>query len=186
MAIRFFEIFFKNPVHTPGTSPPDCTVESVFRYPVAVDEEGARRLELLHPLLYRGGTDLIPFSPTTRTEQDERLFCFAIDEVQSRCIEPDAGVFLGPLLAAGYLETAGQDGAGSRTAPGGETVELPRGRYIFAQKRGVLGKSDVIDLAIEVQKDGLWERLRLEAYFYLRYLYEENAAVTQIFRPCLP
>ncbi|MDR0730137.1 MAG: hypothetical protein LBF63_00590 [Treponema sp.] len=150
---------------------------------MAVNEEGARRLELLHPLLYRYGTDLIPFSPRTGAEKEEQLFCFAIDEVQSRCIEPDAGVFLGPLRAAGYRETTPDGGMGSRAAFNGETLELPRGPYLFAQKREALGKSAVIDLAIEVQKDGLWERLHLETYFYLRYLYEDDATVTQIFRP---
>lgn len=149
-----------------------------------MNEEGARRLELLSPLLYHSRTDLIPFSPDAWEEKGERLFCFAINDGQSQCIEPDAGMFLGPLRAAGYLETMPGDGAGNRAVFNGETVELPRGRYLFAQKHEPLGESAVIDMAIEVQKDGLWERLQLEAYFYLRYLYEEGAAVTQIFRPC--
>ncbi|MDR3147354.1 MAG: hypothetical protein LBU00_03130 [Treponema sp.] len=154
-----------------------------------MNEEGARRLELLNPLLYHGRADLLPFPRVAeapgaeepgKTEWGERLFCFAIDEAQSRRIDPEPGAFLGPLLAAGYLEAA--DG-GEGTAFGGETVELPRGRYLFAQKREALDKEAVIDLAIEVQKDGLWERLRLEASVYLRYLYEDGAAVTQVFRP---
>jgi hypothetical protein len=72
--------------------------------------------------------------------------------------------------------------AGGRTAPG-ETLELPRGRYLFAQKREALDRDAVIGLAIEVQKDGLWERLEPEENLYVRFLYEDNAAVTQIFRP---
>lgn len=148
-----------------------------------MDEEGARRLELLSPLRYHKA-DLIPFSSGAREgeEGEERLFCFAIDEAQSRRIDPDAGLFLGPLRAAGYLEAAPNSGTGP--APGGETLELPGGLYLFAQKRETLGKDAVIALAIEVQKDGLWERLPLEARFYVRYLYEEGAALTQIFRPC--
>jgi hypothetical protein len=145
---------------------------------VAVSEESARRLELLNPLVYHSRADLVPFFYNAR-KTEEQLFCFAIDEAQSRRIEPDAGAFLGPLRAAGHLGIAPNGG----TVPGGEMVELPRGLYLFAQKREALGRDAVIALAIEVQKDGLWERLRLEAYFYLRYLYEEGAAVTQVFRP---
>jgi hypothetical protein len=114
---------------------------------------------------------------------EERLFCFAIDEAQSQCIEPDAGLFLGPLRAAGWVTSNSGAEAGSPAAGGGETVELPGGRYLFAQNREALDKDAVIALAIEVQKDGLWERLRLEAYFYVRYLYEDGAVVTQVFRP---
>ncbi|MDR2135170.1 MAG: hypothetical protein LBO76_00985 [Treponema sp.] len=148
---------------------------------MAVNEEGARRLELLSPLVYHGRADLAPFSCETRGE-GEQLFCFAIDEAQSRRIDPDAGAFLGPLRAAGYLGAAPVSSGGAVELPW--EVELPKGSYLFAQKREALGKDAVIGLAIEVQKDGLWERLRLGACFYLRYLYEEGSAVTQVFRPC--
>jgi hypothetical protein len=159
---------------------------------VAVNEEGARRLELLSPLLYQGRADPDPFSHRPRG-REEWLFRFAIDKAQGQSIEPEAGLFLGPLCAAGRLETGPKDGAGpvfgGAGAEGPEAgevpgeVPLPRGRYLFAQKREALGREAVIDLAIEVQKDGLWERLRLEDHFYLRYLYEEGSAVTQVFRP---
>jgi hypothetical protein len=149
---------------------------------VAVNEEGARRLELLSPLLYCDRADPDPFSHRLRG-REEWLFRFAIDKTQSQSIEPEAGLFLGPLCAAGYLETGPDSGAGRGAAFNDETTVLPKGQYLFAQKREALGREAVIALAIEVQKDGLWERLRLEDHFYLRYLYEEDAAVTQIFRP---
>jgi hypothetical protein len=54
---------------------------------------------------------------------------------------------------------------------------------VFAQERAFLGREEVIQMAAEIQKDGLWERLRLENRFYVRYLYEDGGVVTQVFRP---
>jgi hypothetical protein len=39
-------------------------------------------------------------------------------------------------------------------------------------------------MAIEVQKDGLWERLEPDSRIYLRFLTEEGRELTQVFRPC--
>jgi len=36
---------------------------------------------------------------------------------------------------------------------------------------------------VEVQDEGLWQRLKLAKRFYVRYLFEENRGVTQIWRP---
>jgi hypothetical protein len=155
-----------------------------FRYPGLMDNEGANRLELRAPLLYTRSPDLAPFKADPGRPAGERLFCFALDETQAKSIEPDPKNFLGPLLAAG--RDAGGVGA-AETGAAGETLELPRGHYLFAQERdpsgGLPGKDEVITLAIEVQKDGLWERLPLEGRLYLRYLYEDGAMVTQVFRP---
>jgi hypothetical protein len=151
----------------------------------AKNEEGAKRLQLLHPLLYTKA-ELPPFpqEPRTLREQEEQIFCFALDAVQSRSIEPDSVTFLGPLRAAGYLAASGTRNSGTAApAEGRETLELPAGRYLFAQKREALDREAVINLAMEVQKDGLWERVEPEEHLYVRYLYEEGAAVTQIFRP---
>jgi hypothetical protein len=141
-----------------------------------VQEEGAKRLELLAPLRYAPAPGLVPFPATAPRiqpgEGQELLFCFGIDGAQGQSIEPEAPALLGPLLAAGA----------SPPAPGGN-LELPRGRYLFAQERAFLGRDGVIRMAVEVQKDGLWERLRLENRLYVRYLYEDGGPVTQIFRP---
>ncbi|MDR1443300.1 MAG: hypothetical protein LBI94_00295 [Treponema sp.] len=166
---------------------------------MAVNEEGARRLELLRPLLYIKAD---PFRepqklwdqelqrPQELREREEWLFCFNLDKALGRSIEPDPAVFLGPLRASGYRDSGPFGSAlppeGPETAdrtPRSETLELPKGRYLFAQKREALGRDAVINLAIEVQKDGLWERLQPEEHLYVRYLYEDGAAVTQIFRP---
>jgi hypothetical protein len=140
-----------------------------------VQEEGAKRLELLAPLSYTPAPELIPFRPGARPQQGEEfLFCFSIDEVQGQSIEPDPPSLLGPLSAAGS--------APHSAYPEG-SPELPRGRYLFAQERAFLGRDEVIQMAVEIQKDGLWERLRLENRPYVRYLYEDGGVVTQLFRP---
>ncbi|MDR0400846.1 MAG: hypothetical protein LBH51_07880 [Treponema sp.] len=144
-----------------------------------MEEEGARRLELLAPLLYIPAPALEPFHPGARPgegEGKEFLFCFALDESQGRSIEPEPSIFLGPLLAAGFADPA---------APGG-SLELPRGPYLFAQEWAFLDREETIRMAVEAQKDGLWERLRLENRLYLRYLSGDGGVVTQIFRPYRP
>jgi hypothetical protein len=144
---------------------------------VAVNKEGTKRLELFAPLVYIPDPELLPFprgEGQEAAETPERLFWFTLDEAQGRSIEPDPAVFLGPPGAGGYLAPAGYKGEG---------LELPRGRYLFAQERGTLGREGITAMAIEIQKDGLWERLRLDGRLYLRYLYEDGSAVTQVFRP---
>jgi hypothetical protein len=161
--LRFFTLFIKK----------------IFRYHETVQEEGAKRLELLAPLSYIPAPELIPFRFETGPQAqdgagEEFFFCFDINETQGQSIEPDPAAFLGPLIAAGSAPP-------SPAYPGG--LELPRGRYLFAQERAALGREEVIQMAVEIQKDGLWERLRLENRLYVRYLYEDGEPVTQIFRP---
>jgi hypothetical protein len=144
------------------------------------------RLELRSSLFYREERGLVPWVPDKPgledsepaqppTEAEERLFCFAVDAVQGRSIEPDPARFLGPLLAAGCSITGSAEPAGG--------LELPAGTYLFAQQREALGREAFTEMAIELQKDGLWERLKLGDRVYLRYLSEEGKRVTQVFRP---
>ncbi|MDR1251380.1 MAG: hypothetical protein LBK62_04350 [Treponema sp.] len=109
--------------------------------------------------------------PLKKGLQREALFCFELDPAQSLSIEPDREHFLGNLVFAARTE---------RHSPG--TIQLPAGLYLFEQKREVLGREDCIDLAIEQQKDGLWERLKPSGRLYLRYLFEDGSPVTQLFR----
>lgn len=145
-----------------------------------MQEEGAQRLELLAPLFYIPAPELVPFhqgiGPRVRQETggEEFLFCFKISEAQGQRIDPEPSVLLDSLLAAGFAPQAG--------CPGGN-LQLPRGRYLFAQERAFLGREGAIRLAVEIQKDGLWERFHLENRLYLRYLYEDGGIVTQLFRP---
>ena len=135
-----------------------------------MEESSLVRLDLRAPLWYAEAPGLEPFAYTTEALCGEELFCFEIDPAQGRTIEPDRDRFLGALVFAG------RDG-------GAETVRLPAGLYLFTQQRTALGREECTDLAIEQQKDGLWERLRPENRLYVRYLFEDGRAVTQLFRP---
>jgi len=103
--------------------------------------------------------------------------CFNINSVESRSIKPEKENFLGTLEFIGRK-------MGENAAPDGKTVILPNGNYLFAQKRcpQALSQTEWLDIAIEQQKDGLWEQNKLGCLLYIRYLFEDGAFVTQIFR----
>jgi hypothetical protein len=130
------------------------------------------RLELRSPLFYREEPGLVPFR--YEIQAGETLFCFGLDKAQGRSIEPDPAALLGPLVFGGLA-------LGGRLPDG--PLELPAGSYLFAQEREALSREEVIGMAVEVQKDGLWERLAPGGRLYVRYLFEDGRAVTQVFRP---
>ena len=107
------------------------------------------------PFNYQGGPELI--------------FCFELDKKERLSFEPDGKKLLGNLIFGG------QAGAGDG--------ELPGGNYLFAQKREVLRKEDIIALAVEIQMEALWQRRQPGEMLYLRYLFEDGSPVTQLFRP---
>ncbi|MCL2211557.1 MAG: hypothetical protein FWB95_06520 [Treponema sp.] len=113
--------------------------------------------------------------PVITPENNEFLLCFKINSSQSQSIEPDPACFLENLLFMGQK---------IEDDPAHEQVELPQGHYLFSQFRAdaVLSRDEWLDLAIEQQKDGLWERNKLSDLLYIRFLYEDGAFVTQIFR----
>jgi len=131
------------------------------------------RLDLRAPLEYKEVPGLIPFEclPPADGAAQELLFCFDLDREQAERIDPRADCFLGELAFSGK-GTGGQGKA-----------RLPAGLYLFAQQRRILDRGECIDMALEQQKDGLWERLRLGGRLYIRYLFEDGSPVTQIFRP---
>jgi len=133
------------------------------------------RLDLRAPLLYTEAPELHAFNcPPPGESAQEFLFCFELDQEQSQSIEPQPENFLGRLVFSGKNV---QNRKGD--------LELPAGLYLFAQQRGVIGRTECIALAIEQQKDGLWEKIKLGNRLFLRYLYEDGSPVTQIFRLCL-
>jgi hypothetical protein len=148
-----------------------------------MEESPLIRLDLRAPLVYIRAPDLEPFVYTNAANRSgEILFCFELDPEQSRGIEPDPDRLLGPLIFAGIADP-------DRTLPApdsAETARLPAGLYLFIQKREVLNREGCIDLAVEQQKDGLWERLKPENRLYVRYLFEDSSPVTQLFRPYRP
>jgi hypothetical protein len=135
-------------------------------------------LDLRAPLVYNSVK--MPFdSPPNLAENEEILLCFSLEPAQSQSIEPDTQRLLGPMSFAGRKT----DKVDSRQA---ETVSLPSGNYLFTQCRsqdGRLNEAEWLDLAVEQQKDGLWERQKLENKLYVRFLYEDGGSVTQLFRP---
>jgi len=115
------------------------------------------------------------------TAEGETILCYEVNPVQGGSIEPDRERFLGRLLFIGEkaAETAG--GGAKKTK---EIVSLPQGDYLFMQCRSdaVLTRDEWLDLAIEQQKDGLWERNKPGTLLYIRFLFEDGAFVTQVFR----
>jgi len=133
------------------------------------------RLDLRAPLFYTETPGLSAFNcPPPKEETSEFLFCFELDQEQSQSIEPIPENYLRELVFSGKNVQDQQQG----------NLELPAGLYLFAQQRGVIGKEECIALAIEQQKDGLWEKIKLGNRLFLRYLYEDGGVVTQIFRAC--
>ena len=104
------------------------------------------------------------------------MFCFELDYQQAQRIDPDPDCFPGKLLRAGRKVQTEGDGQGN--------ILLPAGRYVFVQQRRALDRKECAYLAMEQQKDGLWERHKLDNHLYIRFLYEDDSAVTQLFRPC--
>jgi len=140
-----------------------------------MEESSLIRLDLRAPLEYAEAPRLIPFEcpPPADEAAQELLFCFELNREQAGRIDPEADCFLGELAFSGK----GVDERGK--------VQLPTGLYLFTQQRRTLDRGECIGMAIEQQKDGMWERLRLGDRLYIRYLFEDGSSVTQIFRPYL-
>jgi hypothetical protein len=130
------------------------------------------KLDLRSPLTYARTVDL----PAVMAENEEFLLCFDLDRAQSLSIEPESELLLGRLVFSGRKS----GGCDSFQA---EEVFLPAGIYLFVQAAGALDRKEWLDLAIEQQKDGLWERHKPENRLYVRFLHEEGKFATQLFRP---
>jgi hypothetical protein len=113
-------------------------------------------------------------------ENKEILFCYEVNPVQGSSIEPDRDRFLGKLLFIGEKTQE----AKSVSAEENSVVSLPQGNYLFSQSRAdtVLTRDEWLDLAIEQQKDGLWGRYKPLNLIYVRFLFEDDAFVTQVLR----
>ena len=117
--------------------------------------------------------------PSEFRENEEILLCYELNPAQSRSIEPDRGLLPGSLVFAGRK-------TGDFCPLQEGTVRLPSGNYLFTQCRGgqisTLGADKWLDMAIEQQKDGLWERYKPENRLFVRFLFEDGSPVTQLFR----
>ncbi|MCL2231040.1 MAG: hypothetical protein FWC01_08075 [Treponema sp.] len=128
-------------------------------------------LNLRAPLFFKKIGEL----PGEAPENAEFLLCYELDPAEARSIEPDRERLLGALLFVGEAEAVQATH---------REISLPAGHYFFSQIRGdhALGRDEWLDMAIENQKDGLWERNKLGNELYVRFLHEDNAFVTQVFR----
>ena len=130
------------------------------------------RLNLLGPLLYAPSESI---ALAYKQEDGEKLFCFEIEESQAQEFLPEKRHFPGALVFSGK--------ALKEEEPSESILELPSGNYIFCQIREILDEDGIIDLAVEAQNEGLWQRLKLTKRLYVRFLFEESQGVTQIWRP---
>jgi hypothetical protein len=147
------------------------------------------KLDLRAPLFYIRDDSLDPFGPSPFT--GEYLFCFTLTAEQGFRIDPGdvpwdipkgdspGGTYLGSLIDRGKRDPSPEKGSSASC----RSFELPQGKYLFAQVRERLNRKDSIAMAMEIQKEGLWERLVLDSRLYLRYLFEDQSPVTQVFRP---
>ncbi|MDR2629401.1 MAG: hypothetical protein LBC60_00600 [Spirochaetaceae bacterium] len=129
-------------------------------------------LDLRAPLFYTPWEDASPFA--YNPSDGELLFCFDLDPAQYRRFEPEEP-YLGPLIFKGKATPPFPAGV--------DWFQLPRGTYLFAQMREILTRDQWIAMAMDLQQEGLWRRLQPESRLYLRYLYEDGQAVTQVWRP---
>ncbi|WP_461250789.1 hypothetical protein [Treponema sp. R8-4-B8] len=116
-----------------------------------------------------------------KLENEEILLCYEVNPIQGSSIEPDRDFFLSKLLFIGEKSTVSQNNGTGETD---SNVLLPQGNYLFIQCRSeaVLSSDEWLDLAIEQQKDGLWERNKPGNLLYIRFLFEDGSFVTQVFR----
>jgi len=128
-------------------------------------------LDLRAPLIYEKVREL----PEKFNENAEYLICYELDLNQASDIEPNTELLLEREIFIGKK-------ADKLPENSKEIVELSAGLYLFTQCTGLLSRDEWLELAVEQQKDGLWERNTLKNTLYIRFLYEDGNYVTQIFR----
>ena len=147
------------------------------------------RLFLQRPLFYYPDNSIDPFNYCP--DAGELIFCFEIQAPYANEFEIDRKHLPGRLFfsgkAAAPVNAITGTGAAAQinteAAARGKTAILPQGDYFFTQIREISGREKIIDLMAEVQQEILWQRLIPGKNCYLRYVYEDNSAVTQILRP---
>jgi len=146
------------------------------------------KLELRTPLFYTKMDYINDDTCLNLTKYDDIIICCELNPEQSKKIEPDQGQFLGSILFYGRKiensTTKEEEELIYGASTENQVAALPQGSYLFAQQRSAqaLSRDEWLDMAIEQQKDGLWERNKLGNLLYVRYLYEDGEFVTQLFR----
>ena len=134
-------------------------------------------LNLVSPVFVIPAADNEPFA--FKTDDSEKVFCFELDEEERLSFQPDRGRLFGKLIFGGDAVSGEKAGAGSVEGK----AEIPAGNYLFAQKKEILSKEEIIGMAMEIQAEALWQRMKPGKNLYLRYLFEDGNWVTQLFRP---
>jgi hypothetical protein len=142
------------------------------------------RLELRSSLFYREDRDLVLFTDgeygNVTADGGESLFCFEIEGKTGEAIDPDTASYLGSPVFSGRTPDADRKAGGADGSFG--LFELPAGAYFFAQAREALNCGECILMAVEVQREILWQRLQPANRLYIRRLFEDGRPVTQIWR----
>jgi len=157
----------------------------------SIENTPLMKLELRESIFY-ANTDINEENLCSNfTKYDDIMICYKINPLQSRNIEPEQGEFLSSTVFTGHRvgDNLQENKKNEKNNPTKgqkpeRTAELPQGLYLFVQQRSakILNRDERLDMAIEQQKDGLWERNKLGNLLYVRYLYEDGEFVTQLFR----
>ena len=133
-------------------------------------------LDLCTPLFFSKINDI----PVEIQKNEEFLFFYELDSTQGCSIEPVKESLLKKLISIG------QKKIDSDSLQGIDRLVLPAGKYLITQQRGnygILEQKEWLNMAVEQQKDGIWEHYKLINQLYVRYLFEDNQFVTQLLRP---
>ena len=101
----------------------------------------------------------------------EKLSCYTVNQEEAKSIEPDSLSFF-----SGEPE---------------EAMVLAASEYYVTQiQTDSLNNDELLNAAIELQKEALWNRLKPENKLYLRTFTEnpseKNSSITQLWRPVVP
>jgi hypothetical protein len=152
----------------------------------SMQESRIVKLHLQSPIYYIPDNDLNyrffsrEMVPTdTAAVSREYLFGFEIAPGEYLNIEPEAGAFLGEPFFRGYT---GPTPSGDQ-CPAAALFTLEAGQYLFMQSQEAMDWEGILDMALEIQKEGLWEGFALDRRLFLRYVFEDGSMVTQVWRP---
>ena len=129
---------------------------------------------ILHSPLYYFKVNEEPF--TYKSKESELVMAFMLSTPES--FETDKENFLSSPLWIGKTSPENTYNQSKNST----ALNIPQGQYFFSQIRKNLNKEECIDFAIEVHKEGLWQRKGLGEFMYIRYLYEDGSPVTQVLR----
>ena len=93
----------------------------------------------------------------------EDMLCYAINSEEAKRIDPQPDR---------YLDSGPE-----------KTETLSAGQYYITQiRKEQVENSELTDMAMELQKEGLWVRLKLENKLYVRSFSEDGHPVLQLWR----